>query len=64
MKKIWNVVLTLSLILLFIGILCAGVSYALGGRVETLYENEAARQALTLLSPESWLPKILALFSF
>ncbi len=64
MKKIWNVVLTLSLILLFTGILCAGVSYALGGRMEALYENEAARQTLTLLSPESWFPKVLALFSF
>jgi len=64
MKKIWNGVATAALALLFVGILCAGISYILGGSLEILYENEAASQTLNLLSPSSFLPKLLAWFSF
>ena len=64
MKKIWNVVLVLSLVFLLTGALCAGISYALGGSLSALYENEAARLALEQISPARIVSEIQALLPF
>ncbi len=62
MKKIWKVVLLASVILCVAGIICAAVSYLLGGSLDNLYQNETALPILEMLSPENILTSIAAFF--
>jgi hypothetical protein len=62
MKKIWKIVLLISVIMCVAGIICGGVSYLLGGSVDALYQNSAAAPVLDMLSPINILNSIYAFF--
>jgi len=62
MKKIWKVVVLVSIILCVAGVICAGVSYYLGGSVDSLYQNSLASPVLDTLSPTNVLNSICAFF--
>lgn len=62
MKKIWKIVVLVSVILCVAGVICAGVSYYLGGSVDSLYQNSLASPVLDMLSPVNILNGIRAFF--
>ena len=62
MKKIWKVILLISVILVVVGVICGGVSYLLGGSVDSLYQNSVASPVLDMLSPTNILNNIYAFF--
>ncbi len=62
MKKIWKVVLLVSIILCVAGVICVAVSYFLGGSLDNLYQNKTALPILEMLSPENILNEIVAFF--
>ncbi len=62
MKKIWKAILLTSLILCLAGVICAGVSYFMGGSLDNLYQNKTAQPILEILSPENILYSIAAFF--
>lgn len=62
MKKIWKVVLIISIILCTAGIICGGTAYLMGGSVDELYQNKDALPVLEMLSPTNIFNNILAFF--
>lgn len=62
MKKIWKVILLISIIFVVAGVICGGVSYMLGGSVDSLYKNSVAAPVLDMLSPTNILNNIYAFF--
>lgn len=60
MKKIWKVVLLVSVILCVVGAICVAVSYFLGGSLDNLYLNKTALPILEMLSPENIINEISA----
>lgn len=62
MKKIWKVVLLVSVILCVAGTICFAVSYFLGGSLDNLYQNKTALPILEMLSPENIINEITAFF--
>lgn len=53
MKKIWKAVFITTAVLCVVGVICIGVSYFLGGSLDSLYNNKAALPVLEMLSPEN-----------
>ena len=64
MKKIWKIVLLVSLILCVAGIICVAVSYFMGGSLEGLMQNKNALPTLETLSPNNLLNILMTLFGF
>ena len=64
MKRIWKVVLIVTLVLCVVGIICGAVAYFLGGTVDNLYQNQAAIPVLEMLSPQNILNSISSFFGF
>lgn len=62
MKKIWKVVLLVSVILCVAGVICIAVSYLLGGSLDNLYQNKTALPILEMLSSGNILNQIAAFF--
>jgi len=64
MKKIWKIILMVSIIMCITGIVCGAVAYLLGGSVDNLYQNQTAIPILEMLSPQNILNSIYAYFGF
>ncbi|NCB73642.1 MAG: hypothetical protein EOM51_02725 [Clostridia bacterium] len=64
MKKIWKIILLVSLVLFVAGVICVAVSYFMGGSLEGLMQNEKALPTLETLSPKNLLNILMTLFGF
>lgn len=62
MKKIWKVILIISIILCVTGIICGAAAYLMGGSLDELYQNKDALPVLEMLSPSNILNIILSYF--
>jgi len=62
MKKIWKVILLISLVLCVAGVICVAVSYFMGGSLESLMQNKNALPTLEMLSPNNILNILTTLF--
>ena len=64
MKKIWKIILIISITLCVAGVICGAVSYFLGGTVDNLYQNPTAKPVLEMLDPQNILNSIYAFLGF
>ena len=62
MKKIWKVILLISVILCIAGVICVAVSYLMGGSLDNLYQNETALPILEMFSPVNIFNSLAAFF--
>ena len=62
MKKIWKVILLISVILCIAGVICVAVSYLMGGSLDNLYQNKTALPILEMFSPVNIFNSLAAFF--
>ena len=64
MKKIWKSVLLITVILILAGVVCIGVSYFMGGTVDSLYQNKNAQPVLDMFSLDNIVYNLASFFGF